>query len=414
MRISLIIVLFVWISATSRLMAQNPYGYELNNGRSRVELSFLNESNLMIVPIKVNGKGPFNFILDTGSESGMIFDKMIIGENNLVNARTIPVFAPNGNKITDIWIASNIDVDISGVTGADQSMFVLQENFVDVDNVLGIAAHGILGSEIFNRFIVEVDYTKMKIWLSKPESFKVPRGYKKFNIQIENSRPYMNVHIKQVKGKAIDVKLLVDTGASSALFLDAESNEDVVIPERTIDHVVGRSIGGILSGKVGRVKRVKFGNFKFRNVITSYPDQWKVSERSKIDENGRQRYGTIGADLFSRFHVIFDYSRNAVYLKKNKEYKSPFKFNTIGMNVMAYGDNLNVYYINDIIEDSPAHKIGLLVGDEVIALNGSPAFFYDLTEINSILKQKRGEHLNLIIRRDGKLLQYHIKHKRLL
>jgi C-terminal processing protease CtpA/Prc len=84
------------------------------------------------------------------------------------------------------------------------------------------------------------------------------------------------------------------------------------------------------------------------------------------------------------------------------------------MNVMAYGDNLNAYYINDIIEDSPAKKIGLIVGDEVIALNGSPAFFYDLTEINAILKSKRGEHLNLIIRRGGKLLQYHIKHKRLL
>jgi predicted aspartyl protease len=396
------------------LVAQNPYGFELNDGRKKVELSFRNESNLMIVPIKINGKGPYNFILDTGSESGMIFDKMIIGEHNLVNARTIPVFAPNGNKVTDIWIASNIDVDISGVTGADQSMFVLQENFVDVDNVLGVAAHGILGSEIFNRFIVEVDYTDMKITLTKPADFKVPRGFKKFDIQIENSRPYMNVQIKQRKGKTIDVKLLIDTGASSALFLDADSNEDVVLPERTLDHVVGRSIGGILNGKVGRVDRVKFGKFKFKDVITSYPVDWRVSERSQVDVNGAQRYGTIGADLFSRFSVIFDYSSNAVYLKKNKDYRTPFRFNTIGMNVMAYGENLNVYYINDIIEGSPAQKIGLLVGDEVIAMNGSPAFFYDLTEINSILKSKRGEHLNLIIRRDGKLLQYHIKHKRLL
>jgi predicted aspartyl protease len=414
MRVVPYIICFILILTTESLVAQFPYGFELNDGRKRVELSFKNESNLMIIPIKINGKGPYNFILDTGSESGMIFDKMIIGEHNLVNARTIPVFAPNGNKITDIWVASNIDVDISGVTGADQSMFVLQENFVDVDNVLGIAAHGILGSELFNRFIVEVDYTNMKIWLSKPEEFRVPKGFKKFDIQIHNSRPFMNVQIKQRKGKTIDVKLLIDTGASSALFLDADSNEDVILPERTLDHVVGRSIGGILSGKVGRVDKVKFGKFKFKDVITSYPIEWRVSERSQVDANGDHRYGTIGADLFSRFHVIFDYSRNSVYLKKNKDYRTPFRFNTIGMNVMAYGDNLNAYYINDIIEDSPAKKIGLIVGDEVIALNGSPAFFYDLTEINAILKSKRGEHLNLIIRRGGKLLQYHIKHKRLL
>ena len=72
----------------TNLNAQNSIGFGLENGADRVSLSFKSESNLMIVPIKINDQGPFNFILDTGSESGMIFDKLIIGENNLVNART--------------------------------------------------------------------------------------------------------------------------------------------------------------------------------------------------------------------------------------------------------------------------------------------------------------------------------------
>jgi predicted aspartyl protease len=407
--------IFILFSLSGNITsAQNPYGFELNNGLNKVELTFKNESNLMIIPIKINGEGPYNFILDTGSESGMIFDKLIIGENNLVNARTIPIYSRDGNKITDIYVASNIAVDLSGVTGADQSMYVLQENFVDIENVLGVAAHGILGSEIFNRFVVEIDYIKMKINLTKPSEFKVPKGYKKFDITIENFRPFMNVNVKQKGGKSLDLKLLIDTGASSALFLDAETNPEILIPEKTVDHVVGRSIGGILNGKVGRVKRIKFGKFKFKDVLTSYPDQWRVSERAKADEAGNLRYGTIGADLFSRFHVIFDYSKNAVYLKKNKDFRTPFRFNTIGMNVMAYGDKLNVYYINDLIKDSPAEKIGLQVGDEVIALNGNPAFFFDLTEVNAIFKRNRGERLILIIRRDGKLLQYELKHKHLL
>ena len=81
---------------------------------------------------------------------------------------------------------------------------------------------------------------------------------------------------------------------------------------------------------------------------------------------------------------------------------------------MAYGDKLNVYFINDLIKGSPAEKAGLQVDDEVIALNGSPAFLYDLTEVNSILKRNKGERLRLIIRRDGNLIQFVLKHQRLL
>ena len=72
------------------LHAQNPLGFSLIKKNSQVELSFQNESNLIVIPIILNGKGPHNFILDTGSESGMVFDKWIIGENNLVDVDKSP------------------------------------------------------------------------------------------------------------------------------------------------------------------------------------------------------------------------------------------------------------------------------------------------------------------------------------
>lgn len=414
MKLSTTTLFLVLLAALLDLKAQNPLGFALQNGASKVELAFKNESNLMIVPIKVNGMGPFNFILDTGSESGMIFDKLIIGENNLVNARTIPIYAPNGNKVTDIWVANDIDIHFPGVLGVDQSMLVLQDNFVDIENVLGISADGILGSEIFNRFIVEVDYEQKKIALHSPDDFKAPKNFEKIPITIENFRPFVNVKIKQKGEKPLDVKLLIDTGASSALFLDAENNEDINLPEKTLDHVVGRGIAGIINGKIGRLHKLKLGKFKFKKVITSYPTEWRIARKDETTTT-QIRYGTIGADVFSRFHVIFNYMDKCIYIKSNKDIREPFRFNTIGMNVMAYGEKLNVYFINDIIPNSPADKAGLLVGDEVIALNGSPAFFYDLTEVNTILKRPQGERLNLIIRReDGELVQVKLKHKRLL
>lgn len=414
MKLLPIILAFVLLLQITNLKSQNSIGFGLENGANKVSLSFKNESNLMIVPIKINERGPFNFILDTGSESGMIFDKLIIGENNLVNARTIPIYAADGNKVTDLWVANDIRVNFAGVHGKDQSMLVLQSNFVDIENVLGVKAHGILGSEIFNRFVVEIDYSERRINLTHPEDFKRPKKYKKIPIIIENFRPYVNIDVKQKGEKAITVKLLIDTGASSALFLDAESNEDIVLPERTLDHTIGRGLAGIVKGKIGRVKKIKLGKYKFKKVLTSYPDNWGLSKPDSGKTKENTRYGTVGSDVLSKFHVIFNYSEGYMYLKPNKSFNERFQFNTIGMNVMAFGDRLNEYYVNDIIPGSPADKAGLEVGDEVIAMNNNPAFFYKLDEVVSILKRTPGERLKLIIRRDGELMQFNLKHKRLL
>ena len=178
------------------VLPQNPLGFDLDDHAKVVALDFIRESNLVIVPVKINDQGPFNFIIDTGSESGMVFDKWVIGENNLINARTVPVYATDGNKVTDLWVANNLNIHFDGVRGRQQSMLVLQENFVDIENVLGVDAHGILGSEIFSRFVVEIDYEARQLRLYEPEHFKVPRGYKRIPVSIENLRPFIRAKVK--------------------------------------------------------------------------------------------------------------------------------------------------------------------------------------------------------------------------
>ena len=397
------------------ISAQNPLGFELDNGAEYVELEFIRESNLVIVPIKINGEGPYNFILDTGSESGMVFDKWVIGENNLVNARTIPVYAADGNKVTDLWVADNLNIRFPGVHGRRQSMLVLQENFIDIENAIGVDAHGILGSEIFNRFVVEIDYANNVLRLYNPEKFKAPKGYKPVPITVENFRPFVKAKVKQVQQRAVDVKLLIDTGASSALFLDAKRYDNIYVPEKTVDHTLGRALVGVIRGKIGRVKKLSVGKkFNFKKVTTSFPENWLASSKEVGQEQLDPRHGTIGSEILSRFKVIFDYNRQTLYLRKSKGYKDKFKFNSAGINVLATGDELNSYFVADLIKDSPAEKAGLIAGDEIIAIDGKPAIFYSLSQINAIFRGRRGVILTLVIRRDGKLMKKQLRLKPLL
>ena len=408
-----IIFLFLTLLCLSA-KSQNILGFRLDDGLNQTEFSFTKESNLIIVPIMLNGKGPYNFILDTGSETGMIFEKEILDAEVLENARTIPVQGADGNVVTELMVANNVTIEIPGLKGSQKSMLVLQENYIDIKSVIGIDAHGILGSEIFNRFTVEIDYDKELVRVSKPSKFTAPKGFKKFDISIEDFRPFIKVKVKQGRKDIVDVKLLMDTGASSALFLDAKNNENISLPEKNVDHTLGKGLAGTIEGKVGRVKKLWIGKFCFRRVLTSYPENWALSNVKDDIEEKDIRYGTIGADLMSRFHVIFDYRNKAVYLKKGNTYSDNFDFNSVGINILASGPEFTTYVISDVMKGSPAEKVDLRVGDELIAINGSPAFFKTVTDINTRFQGKSGTILTLLIRRGKILLSKQVRLKRIL
>ena len=409
------LILLLGLLFSFTCMAQNPLGFSFQDNKNFVELSFRQESNLIVIPIKLNGEGPFNFILDTGSESGMIFDRWVIGENNLVDARRIPIYAKDGDKITDLLVAQDINVEMTGVLGSQQSMLVLKDNNIDIRNILGVEAHGVLGSELFNRFVVEIDYENEKLRLYEPSYFKAPKGYKKVDILIEDFRPYIQSEIKEKKKVAKNVNLLIDTGASSALFLDYENHDDINLPEKTVEHTLGSSLAGELAGEVGRLKKMKVAKgIQFHNVVTSYPKSWEINKIIQTADEALTRHGTLGSDVLCRFNVIFDYIENAMYLKRNDKFKEPFSFNNAGFNFEAGGKDLNTIYVSKIIKDSPAELVDLKVGDEIISMDGKPIFFYSFSDINSLLRKASGTRFSIIIQRKGELFKKWIRLKKII
>lgn len=397
--------------------AQNSLGFSFENGEGFVELSFKDESNLIVVPLLVNGEGPFNFILDSGSETGMVFDQSILADSNLVNARTIPILAKDGQKITDLLVATNINLQLNGIRGKQQSMVVLQEkDLVDIQSVLGVEAHGILGSELFTRFVVEIDYENKKLRLYEPDKFVVPNKFEKMSIQIKNQRPYLSSRLKQAGRRRMQVNLLMDTGASSALFLDAEGYDNIDVPYKNIDYILGASLTGALNGQVGRINSLRIGGkFNFRNVVTSFPEDWQI--KREIGNNGdlMNRHGTIGSDILTRFTVIFDYTNSAVYLKKSDGYrKKRFKFNTSGFTLNTSDWDNKRLFISSIIPNSPAEKVGLLPRDEILSINDKPVSDYSFSDIVGLIQATPGETLTLILFRDGKYFPRRIKLRKII
>ena len=98
--------------------------------------------------------------------------------------------------------------------------------------MLGLPVHGLIGFNLFKDYIVEIDYLNKKITLNKPEYYKY-RDRKKdiiLPLHFDNNKPFVRTSIVTDEMEEVPVKLLVDTGASDAMWLSENSDERIDLP----------------------------------------------------------------------------------------------------------------------------------------------------------------------------------------
>lgn len=386
------------------------FGLMLDGNKKRVQFKFENYNNLIIIPVLLNGVLPVKFILDTGIRTSILADISLSDFLSIDYDRKIPLIGADGSKVIDAYVASNVTIKLPGVTGNGQGMLVLAEDYLQLKNYLGIEVHGIIGYDIFSRFIVKINYDQMTITLYNPKYFKPKNSYKQVPLLIEDTKPYFSANVTLAGDKTLSAKVMMDTGASHSILLDKESHELISIPDRKIYTTLGRGLGGDIVGYIGRVKNVNFLQYDFKQVIGSFPISEQLAELYKISE----RQGTIGGGILSKFVVIIDYINGKMYFKKGRKFKSSFEYNMSGIDVKAIGSDLSTFVIQNITKDSPAEHIGLKTGDKILYINGHHSKSVKLSDINALFRTKEGRKINVVVLRDGQRLKKIFKLKKVI
>jgi PDZ domain/Aspartyl protease len=379
-------------------------GFSLSDGRKKIQMPIEVYNNLVVVPVILNGQLPLKFILDTGVRTSILTQKTFSDILNLSYTRKYTIAGPGGQKLVDAYVTNNVSIDLPGVHGEGHALLVLDEDYLELRNYLGTDVHGILGYELFSRFIVKIDYEAKILTLSTPDRARIGRRYRSFPITIEDTKPYITTNIELNDSTQITSKLLIDSGASHGLVLEPGSHPKLTVPSLHIKSIIGRGIGGIITGQIGRIKSITLGGYKVHNVVSNFPDPNSYMDTLKM---GRIvfRNGSIGGELLSRFTVVFDFPQEKIYLKKNHDYKKKFYFNLSGVTLKAKGSSLRKYEITDIRENSSAAQAGLQTGDLIISVNGIATEELDLNSINGFLNSKPGRRITLDIERTGQRLR---------
>ena len=337
---------------------------------------------------KVNCRGPFLFIFDTGGHN--IVTPPIAKELGLkVEGNLSGRGAGEGSMEGGFTHIERLEVGNAAVK--DQLFVVLPLD--KLSDVEGIPLPGMVGYETFRRFVTRIDYGTKTITLIDPKYFD-PKGAGtpvKFTF---------NDYIPEVIGtfEGLPAKFDIDTGSRSELTLNkpfAAKNGLRASHPKGVDAVDGWGVGGPSTGYVTRGRTMTLGSVAIDNVVTTLTNQ----DRGVFA--GTDYSGNVGSGILKRFIVTFDYGNQRIYLKPlSGPVPDVGSFDRAGMwiNQSTHG-----FKITDVTRDGPAKDAGLKTGDSIIAIDGKPATDIHLYDLRRRLRNDApGTVVTFTVRRGAK------------
>lgn len=383
---------------TFSAMAQ--IGFFLPKGKSKVELPFEYVNNFIVVQVDYKGIFPLNFILDTGAEHTIMTKPEVALALQMEFDRSFTVLGSDMKTELTAFLVRRIPFTIDGKVEAPfHDILVLEKDYFQFEEHIGIPIHGILSARAFSRYFLQINYDAQVITLHARDRKKnFLKDYEKIELNMARNKPYIDTQVQLQNDTVVPIRLLLDTGAAISLLLFPESHAALEPPQNAIIGNIGKGLGGYLEGFTGRVEQLNLGTTFFQRGVVSFFQKIDTTERSQFLNN---RNGIMGNVVLERFHLVFDYRNAALYVRPAKLYDKAYKYDKSGLHIIATGKNLHQYLIQSVLPNSPAGVADFQKGDQILSINRIPTKFLTLQGINKRLQKKEGKVLRIKVKREN-------------
>jgi predicted aspartyl protease len=370
-------------------------------------------TNLMVIRGSINGSEPLFLIVDTGAGSSVI-DRARAEQLGLRFGKSED--ATTGGGSIEAMQIDSVTLQIGGVEITGLPLIAI--DLASLQAGLDPRIDGILGYDLFQRYVVEFDYAASVLRLRQPEGSQ-PHGSVTVPIQLREQIPFVIIGLTSLTGRRADALLEFDTGQTGALTLTQSFVEKAGLLEPS-QPTLAITTGALLPGQVpARIARL--GSVRLDTIDVNAPTA-NITPSETAAGVSQDADGILGAEILRRFTVAVDYSRLQVTLSPNHELNTPIEVDMTGMSLaallapqegVAQRRSTGQCRVRTVIAASPAAAAGIAAGDILIAIDGRSAGNMTLTEVRQIFRVPDVE-LRLTLARDGKERQVTIRTRRLI
>lgn len=423
-------------------------GFELPEFKKKDRFSFQFINNLVLIPVELNGK-ELTFLLDTGVNYTLLFSLTQNDSLEVKNVTPVKIKGLGGDHDIQALKSDNNKLKIGEALDRDHTVYVIFDENINFSPRMGIPIHGVIGYDFFKQFVVKTDYDSRLLTIYDHKYYKKPkcRNCQEFDIFFQKRKPYIK-SVVQEDGVRKEVTLLIDSGASDALWLFDETIGIRKEPPNYFHDFLGLGLSGSVYGKRSKLDKFGLGKFGLEQINVAYPDSTAINSLINLES----RDGSLGADILKRFTVTIDYRNGTLILRKNRFFSEPFHYNMAGIILehsglvpvtnlqrgtgrsFRFGTDdatatnsvtINVaavvkfflaprFIVAELRAGSPAALAGVMKGDEVISINGKPTYEYELPEISELFSSRVGKKILLEVDRNGSVAKFRFELKEVL
>lgn len=326
------------------------------------------EQDALIFPVTIDGvSGPF--VIDSAATLHVLDRRF----NAILGEPTTNVKVGTSGSPVTLPLFRSPELVVRGIKLKSEGL-VATHDMKQMSMALGRDVHGVLGAPFFLSYLVNLDFDRERIHILGLDEPPQRSWGVALPLRVDEGG---HAYVKGAVSGAAKIEFVIDTGMNGAVSL--ARREFQTLQSQGLITSLRKSQFTTASGHVekqsGSLATFTVGPFKHASV--------DVTESTA---------NKIGLRYLSRFRVTIDMPRHHLYLARGDAYARTDDTDKSGLRLLWQNNRVVV----DLVDDhSPAQRAGILKGDVVLDVNGTPAKGTTLSRVRQQFRGKEGEEQRL-------------------